>query len=66
MSYCYVDELRIIYLGTEGAKILTHDLKYLYQNKVIKSVSRYHHHHTQMESATGYTSAELERILKDN
>jgi len=43
--------LQMIYLGTEEAKILTHDLKYLYQNKVIKELSN----HAQLQTVTGYT-----------
>ena len=33
---CYIDESQIMYVGTEGAKILTYDLSELYSEPINK------------------------------
>ena len=38
ISYCYVDELQMMYMGTEDAKIISSDLSILYNNKVSKDM----------------------------
>ncbi len=52
----------MIYLGTEEAKILTHDLKYLYDNKISKQIEVA----ANLEAMSGYSKDELDKILKEN
>ncbi len=51
----------MMYLGTEQAKILSHDLSYLYENKVTKDVEI-----GGIHDITDYSQEQLKMILKNN
>lgn len=58
LSFCIVDELQMLYMGTEDAKILSCSLKDIFSAHVTKGVSGLEAHK--------YSELQLQQILHDN